>query len=231
VVFVWILLALLAVFFGLTTSSRAFAVGGAGVVAGRRSLPVGWALVAVAALGGMFAVAFSEGRSWMLVLSWIVVGLLVVGTLLFRLMAPPIERIQPDALADRIEAYADGPGPHSMSFVVQGSLLATIQGDLQSGKLPRTKLSRHAMADGSCLYCVVEQCLEALFAAEDGRGDSMVREYRSLLRNGPNVEVHMRRPEASQPWHLEFAVPKQQPPWKSEFGRMACATHRPANLG
>jgi hypothetical protein len=192
-------------------------------------MPVLWIVLAVAALAGMFAVAYTQARTWMVVLSWIVLALVVVGGLLFRLMAPPIERIQPDELLDRIETYADGPGPHSMSFAVQGSLLATMQGELQ-GRLPRSRLTRHVLADGSCLYCFIEQSLQSLFVSEDDRGDVVVGEYRRHLRTGPNVEVHLRRQDAGQPWHLEFAVPKQQPPWNSEFGRMACATHRPASV-
>jgi hypothetical protein len=113
---------------------------------------------------------------------------------------------------------------------VQGSLLTTIQGEFHQGKVPRSRFARHVLVDGSCLYCFVEQSLESVFESEDARGAAVIREYRGHLRTGPNVEVHMRRPDAGQPWHLEFAVPRQQPPWNSEFGRMACATHRPASV-
>lgn len=227
---VLVLLALAGLVLGLSTVSRLLGVGGSGVVAGRRSLPVLWPVLAVAALVGMFAVAYTQARTWMVVLSWIVLAIVVVGGLLFRLMAPPIERIEPGELAHRIEAYAHGPGPHSMSFAVQGSLLATIQGEFK-GKVPRSRFARHVLADASCLYCFVERSVESLFEPEAGRGAAVVEEYRGHLRTGPNVEVHMRRQESGQPWHLEFAVPKQQPPWNSEFGRMACTTHRPAGVG
>jgi hypothetical protein len=228
---VWILLALFGLIAGVNSLSVAFGAGGAGVVAGQRRTPYAGLVLAAAALAGMVVVAYTQDRTWMVVVSWIVLGLVLLYGLLTRLMAPPIERIQPDDFLDRVQDYAEGPGPHSTSFAVQGSLLATMRGDLHSAKLPRSRLTRHALTDGSCLYCLIEQSLQVLFLDEDNRGDEVVREYRTHLRTGPNVEVHMRRPDAGHPWHLEFAVPKQQPPWKSEFGRMACATHRPANLG
>lgn len=226
-VVVWIVLAVLGLLLGIAAVSGVFGIGG-GVGAGRLdgSTLLRIAL-AVAVLAGLFVVAYSERRTWMIVLSCVVLGLLALLALFSRLIAPPVERLGQGELAGRLEEYVNGPGPHALSLVVQGNLVSTIRGDYQIGVLPRGRFARHHLVDATCAYCFVEERLAGMLEAE-GASTAAVQGYRQRLLRGPTVEVHMRRPDGTEPWRLELVAPNQQPSWDSKFGTGACETHRPS---